>query len=394
MVYRFSKKLQRESRNMILEVADRGKSIPGFISFAVGNPAQDSIPVELLQECAAEVFAENPMAILQYGPSSGEPALHDWLHDWLVNQKGLPAGDNRVVLLSGSGKGLGLVPRTLCAEGDEAFCDEFCFPNATNGILNVGAVPVGIPMDDQGMIPEALEEKAKSGKGKFVYLIPNFHNPMGITLPLQRRKDLYEVAAKYDLIIYEDDPYGEIRFAGEEVPSLKSMDTDGRVIYAGSFSKTLSSGLRVGFLYAAEELARKISSIKDADGQEPIFNQRIIARSLAKMDYRQHLQNISQIYGNKCRLMVDGLQKHCSERCKILVPEGGMFVWVEIPKDVDIEAVNEAAIHAGIGVVKSAAFAVDPNRPGHAFRLNFSALPDDKITQGVEIFGRVTRQFC
>lgn len=394
MTYRFPGKIDGNTKNLILEVAEKGRGIPGFISFAMGNPARESIPADLLRRCAAEVFEEDPIGLLQYGPSAGDPSLIAWIQDRMVQKKGFPAGGNRVMLLSGSGKGLGLMPRTLCAEGDEAYCDAFCFPNATASMKNVGAVPVGIPMDDQGMIPEALEERARSGKGKYIYLIPNFHNPMGMTLPLQRRQDLYEVAAKYDLLIYEDDPYGEIRFAGEEIPAFKSMDRDGRVVYAGSFSKSLSAGLRVGWLYAEEELIRRFSVVKTADGQEPLLNQRIIAKCLGSMDFDRHLDAVRQIYGRKCRLMAEGLKTFCSPRCKVLVPEGGMFIWVTLPEDVDVDAVSDAVIQAGVGVVKSQAFAVDPGCPGHALRLNFSALPDEQIERGVEIFGRVTREFC
>lgn len=394
MNYRIPEKLNRNTRNLILEVVEKGRTIPGFISLAMGNPAEETIPAALIQECAAEVFAEDPIALLQYGPMVGDADLIRWVKDRMVNAKGCAAEGNQVILLAGSGKGLGLMPRTLCDVGDEAYCDAFCFPNAPASIRNVGAKAIGIPGDDQGMIPEALEERAKSGKGKYIYLIPNFHNPMGITIPLQRRKDLYEVAAKYDLMIYEDDPYGEIRFAGEPVPSFKSMDTDGRVVYAGSFSKSLSAGLRAGFLYAPDGLAKKLAAVKVADGQEPLLNQKIVSRCLSKLDFDEYLKSVSQVYGRKCSLMARSLEEHCSKRCRILVPEGGMFIWVEMPEDVDIDAVSDAAISAGVGVVKSAAFAVDESNPGHAFRLNFSALPDDKIVQGVEIFGRVTREFC
>ena len=143
-----------------------------------------------------------------------------------------------------------------------------------------------------------------------------------------------------------------------------------------------------------DELVQKIAKIKNADGQDPIFNQKIIERCLSKMDFDEHLKKISQIYGRKCHLMVEGLKKSCSPKCKILEPEGGMFVWVTIPEEVDINALSDAVIAASVGVVKSEAFAVDANQPGHAFRLNFSASLDDMIVRGTEIFGQITREFC
>lgn len=392
--YRIPERLNRDTRNLILEVVERGRKIPGFISFAMGNPAEETIPVELIRGCVEEVFAEDPVGLLQYGPMAGDQNLAQWIKKRLVEEKGCPEEGNQVILLSGSGKGLSLMPRTMCEEGDEVFCDEFCFPNGPASVLNTGAKVVGIAGDHYGMLPESLEEKAKSGKGKYIYLIPNFHNPMGITIPLERRKAIYEIARKYDLLIYEDDPYGEIRFTGEPVPSFKSMDTDGRVVYAGSFSKTLSAGLRSGFLYAPNELAKKIAGVKVADGQEPLMNQRIIARCLSKIDYNEHLENVSRVYGRKCKIMADGLREICPDNWRILVPEGGMFIWVELPDEISVDAFSDAAIEAGVGVVKSAAFAVDPNHPGNALRLNYSALPDEKIQRGIEILGKTIKDFC
>lgn len=229
------------------------------------NTNEEGLAVELLRKAMLEAFDENPMGVLQYGPMTGDPKLVEWIRKRMVSAKNAPDEGYMPLELVGSGKGLGLIARTLLGEGDRAFCDEFTFPNGFNSMKNIGAEAVGIPMDDQGMIPEALEKEASKGKGKYVYLIPNFQNPTGITIPLQRRKDLLEVARKYDLIIYEDDPYGDIRFEGEEVPTLISLDPDGRVIYAGSFSKTLSAGIRSGYLYGKKEVIEKISLVKSAD---------------------------------------------------------------------------------------------------------------------------------
>lgn len=394
MEFQFPKKVTGSQGSLIRDIAEKGKTIPEFVSFAIGNPAKESIPTELLQECVSEIFTEDPMAVFQYGPMVGEASLAAWIKNRVVTTKGCAAENNKVLLLAGSGKALGLVPRTLLDNGDEAYCDAYTFPNSFNSIKNVGGVPVAIPMDEQGMIPEALEKAAQSGKGKYVYLIPNFQNPTGATMPLSRRKELYDVACKYNLIIYEDDPYGEIRFKGEQVPTIKSIDTENRVLYVGSFSKTLSAGLRVGFVYGPDAVIQIMGKVKSADGQDPVYNQKIIMRCLEKMDYDEHLKKISQIYGAKCKLMLDGLKEHCSKAVNIIEPEGGMFIWVNIPEQIDINAMSDAALAAGVGVVKSEAFATDGNKPGHGFRLNFSAPTDEAIVKGTRIFGEITKQFC
>lgn len=392
MEYCFPEKVREEKKSLIREVAERGSKIPGFVSLALGNPASECIPVDILKQAAEEVFTDDPMSVLQYGPLSGCEKLREWIKNDVVSRKGGVEEGNTVLMLTGSGKALGYVSRTLCGEGDEVFVDEFSYPNAINSMKYVGANVVGIPMDDKGMIPEALEEAAKSGKGTWIYLIPNFQNPTGLTMPLERRKEIYEVARKYNLVIYEDDPYGDIQFDGEPIPVMKSFDIDGRVLYAGSFSKTLSAGLRVGYLYGDQRLINKIASVKNADGQDPIYNQKIVARALELIDFPAHIKMIREAYGRKCHQMIDCLKKYCSDKVEILVPQGGMFIWVTIPEDVDAEAFNDAVINAGVGVVKSAAFATTKNK-GHAFRLNFSAQTEKSIEEGTQIFGEISKKF-
>lgn len=394
MAYRLAKKLPEGQRNIILEVVAKSMKKPGCISFAMGSPAVDSIPVELLQQCTEEVFRENPLAVLQYGPMAGDAKLAEWIKNRVCSAKGASSENNMVVLLTGSGKALGLVPRTLCDEGDEVYVDALTFPNSYNSALNVGAKPIGILMDEDGMLPEALEKAAMSGKGKYIYVIPNFQNPTGRTMSLERRKAIYAIAQKYQLLIYEDDPYGDIRFTGEEVPSFKSIDVDNIVLYVGSFSKTLSAGLRVGYIYGPTPVMQKLMAVKTGDGQDPLFNQLIIRKCLEKMDFEEHLAKIREIYGRKARLMAETLASSCAKSCRVEMPEGGMFAWVNIPEQVDIDAVAEAALEKGVAVVKSEAFAVDAKQAGHAFRLNFSAPTDEAIVKGCRLFGEVTQEFC
>lgn len=394
MKYRFPDKVSVNRTSLIREVADRGKTIPGFISLALGSPAPECVPIELLRSCAAQVLEEDPMSVLQYGPLEGDVWLRDWVMKWMKERKGCAPEGNRVLMLTGSGKGLALIPRTLCQEGDEVYCDDITYPNAVNCMKFAGCRTVAIETDNEGMIPSSLEKAVQSGRGKWIYLIPNFQNPTGKTMSLQRRKEIYEVAVRNSLIIYEDDPYGDIRFTGEDIPTFKSFDQEGVVIYAGSFSKTLSAGLRVGYLYGSQELIGKIAAVKHADGQDPIYSQKIVSKALQQIDFDAHIKSLREVYARKCDLMARILEESCSGKCRILKPEGGMFLWIEIPKNVDIDVLCDAAIERGVGIVKSAAFAVEDDRTGHGIRLNFSAPSEENIRKGSQILGTVIAEYC
>lgn len=393
MEYPYPEKVQIELKSLIRAVTEKGSEIPGFISFALGSPAPECIPIEVLRQAYMDVFDQETMSVLAYGPQIGDHALRRWIQNYMTTRQHCRGEGSDVVMLTGSGRGLGLIPRTLCNDGDEVYLDLFTYPNATYAAHYHGAVPVAIEGDDDGMLPDKLEAAARSGKGKYIYLIPNFQNPSGRTMSLERRKEIYEVAKKYHLVIYEDDPYGEIRFAGEDIPSFKSFDSDDLVLYAGSFSKILSAGLRVGYLFGPENMTRKLTAVKNSDGQEPLYNQKIIMRALELIDLEQHIQFLRETYGRKCQLMSEVLHATCSSRCRILVPQGGMFLWIEIPEEVDMDVLSDAMISAGVGPVKSAAFTSDLSIPGHAFRLNYSAPSETDIEKGAAIFGSVTRQF-
>lgn len=394
MTFPYPEKTQLELKSLIRAVTERGASIPGFISFALGSPAPECIPVDLMRQAYLDVFDQDPLSVLAYGPQIGDVRLRNWIMEYMASRQNCPPDGQDVVMLTGSGQGLRLAPHTLCGDGDEVYLDLFTYPNATYAAHYLGAKPIAIEGDDNGMLPEKLDEAARSKKGKLIYLIPNFQNPTGRTMPLERRKEIYEVAKKYHLAIYEDDPYGEIRFSGSPIPSFKSFDTEDLVIYSGSFSKILSAGLRVGYLFGPAEMMKKITAVKNTDGQAPLYNQKIIYRALELIDLDAHIHQLRETYGLKCRLMEQALKENCSSRCRILVPDGGMFMWVEVPETVDIDAMSDAMIEAGVGPVKSAAFTSDLSRPGHAFRLNYSAPSEKDIEKGASIFGQVTRQFC
>ena len=380
--------------NFIRKVFERGAGIPGFISFGIGNPASEAIPVEQIQEAFDHVVHTNPIEILQYGPMAGDAHLAEQTVERLVKVRHMPTEGQQILISIGAGQDLGLVPRTLCEPGDEVFMDAYSFTSGINAVRNVGAEAVGIAMDDFGMIPEALEEAAKKGKGKYIYLIPNFQNPTGITIPLERRKAIYAIAAKYNLFIYEDDPYGEIRFNDTIVPTFKEMDVDNRVIYAGSYSKTLSAGLRVGFLYGPKQAIDAIQALKNnQDGQMPLVTQRVISRLLDVIDYDAQIKKVSTVYKEKADLMMATLRAHGSDKVHFVEPTGGMFLWLTMPDGVDCDAFFEACMEHKVGIVPGAAIAADGVPAGQSFRFSFTFPSKEQIVEGMTIVAQLTKSF-
>lgn len=395
MNYNLPDKTQNAGHNTIRATMMKAATVPNCISFGIGNPAPEAIPSNQIVEAISEIIASNPMRIFQYGMGRGYQPLLDFTEKHLVEDLGINPEGNMLSILSGSGHGLGLIPRTICNEGDIVFADEFTFPNGVAAARNAGCIVKSVKMDSEGMIPSELEKVAKEGKGRYIYLIPNFQNPTGLTMPLQRRKDIYEIAQKYDLIIYEDDPYGEIRFSGEKVPSFKSFDTDGRVIFAGSYSKVLSAGLRVGYLYANEKLLELVDAVKStSDGGTPWLTQMAVYHTLEKVDYKAYIQNICDIYGRKCKVMTDALDEYCSKKVTYKKPEGGMFLWLEIPEDADSELFFDKCLENRVCIIPAQAFQTDLSKgKNNAFRLNYTAMDDEKIIEGIKLLGEVSHTF-
>ena len=395
MSFQIPQKAQECKLSEIRAVIARGKTIPGFISLALGNPAKEAIPEKEIREAAAEIMKNEAMDVLQYGPALGDEELQAWIQNRLVKKKQMPGQDQMVLITSGASQALGLIARAFTEPGDEVFAEAFSYPSALNAVRCAGAKIRGIAVDEKGMMPEELEKAAQSGRGRYLYLNPTFQNPTGFTMPLDRRKEIYEVAKKYNLLILEDDPYEEIRFKGEAVPSFKSMDDAGIVLYVGSYSKTLSAGLRIGYVYGDKKYVGPLSSVKNnMDGEVPLYNQKIVLYTMQHMDYEEHLKRIRKIYGDKCRAMRETRVAECTKKVKISDPEGGMFIWVELPETTDIEQFSEKLYEHAVGAVKSGAFASDPAYPGNAFRLNYTSLPVEEMVKGARRFAEVTREVC
>lgn len=391
MNYKFSDKVLSLKPSAIREIL-KMTSQPGIISFAAGNPAPDAFPVEHIRAIASDILDRDPIAALQYSVTEGYAPLREAVKARLA-KKGVYSERDDVVITSGGQQASELTCKSFLNEGDVLAAEDPSFVGCLNAFRSYNVELRGIPMDDEGIDAALLEEQAKKGI-KVLYVIPNFQNPSGRCMSYARRKKVYELACRYDFIILEDDPYGELRFAGEDIPSIKSLDTEGRVVYAGSFSKVISPGMRVGFVCAAPEIIAKIVVCKQvSDVHTNILAQMICHRILTEYDFEAHISHLRDIYRRKYNIMAQGIRDNFSPLVKVTEPQGGLFVWATLPEGADMPAFCKAAVERTVAVVPGNAFTAQPTDPTTSFRMNFSTPTDEQLVKGCEILGTLTREF-
>lgn len=394
MQYQFSEKVSQLQPSAIREIL-KFTSVPGVISFAAGNPAPEAFPVEMIREISAQLLQENPIAVLQYGITEGYLPLRDLMKSRMQKQDNFNPDRDELIITSGAQQVMELACKSLCNPGDTLICEAPSFIGSLNAFKSYNVNLVGVPMDDDGMDPELLEQALKDNPNtKLIYLIPNFQNPTGKTTTLARRKILYALAQKYNTIILEDNPYGDLRFSGEDVPSIKSMDTDGRVIYAGSFSKILAPGIRVGYGIAPGEIISKMTVCKQvSDVQTNNFGQMLAYEFMRRVDFDAHLEKLRGIYRQKAGRMIAGMEQHFSGNITYTRPEGGLFLWCTLPEGSDMAGFCQKAVQDyKIAVVPGNAFMVSENDQTTSFRLNYSTPTDEAIDKGIAILGQFTRE--
>ncbi len=391
MNYKFSDKVLSLKPSAIREIL-KMTSQPGIISFAAGNPAPDAFPVEHIRAIASDILDRDPIAALQYSVTEGYAPLREAVKARLA-KKGVYSERDDVVITSGGQQASELTCKSFLNERDVLAAEDPSFVGCLNAFRSYNVELRGIPMDDEGIDAALLEEQAKKGI-KLLYVIPNFQNPSGRCMSYARRKKVYELACRYDFIILEDDPYGELRFAGEDIPSIKSLDTEGRVVYAGSFSKVISPGMRVGFVCAAPEIIAKIVVCKQvSDVHTNILAQMICHRILTEYDFEAHIAHLRDIYRRKYNIMAQGIRDNFSPLVKVTEPQGGLFVWATLPEGADMPAFCKAAVERTVAVVPGNAFTAQPTDPTTSFRMNFSTPTDEQLVKGCEILGTLTREF-
>lgn len=385
--FRFAKRMSHigvSAVREILKVTER----PEIISFAGGLPAPELFPVEALARAHTEVFAENGNAALQYSTTEGWQPLRKWIAERMISQ-GIETEADDILITNGSQQGIDLVAKTFLDKGDKVIVENPCYIAALQAFNAYEAEFVTLESDDDGMQVDQLERAIQESNPKLIYLVADFHNPKGTTLALERRKKLVELSGRYRVPILEDNPYGELRYRGERLPTLASLDREGLVIHLSTFSKTLSPGLRIGWVVAASEIIRELTVCKQAaDLHTSTIAQRATARALETFDYDSHIAGLCRVYGERCETMISAIEEHFPAETRWTRPQGGLFLWVELPEHVNGSKLLDAALQERVAFVPGAPFFAQEARENF-IRLNFSNSKPAKIIEGIARLGKV-----
>ncbi len=363
---------------------------PGIISFAGGSPDSSLFPNEELSEIADRILKEQGALALQYGVTEGYTPLREWVIDRLTNQGIIKESDDTIIVTGGQ-QGIDLAAKSLLNAGDGIICEEPSFIGGLNCYRSYNAELYGVEVESDGINIEKLEETLKAHPNvKILYTIATFQNPSGITMSLQKRKKVLELAEKYNIIIFEDNPYGELRFSGEAVPTIKSLDDTGRVVYFGSFSKILAPGLRIGFASGAPELIAKMTICKQVqDVHTPVLTQMIAHEFVTKYSIDEHIKKISKVYGEKCKYMIELMDKYFPSCVEHTNPDGGLFLFCTMPDGIDSKELLLKAIEKNVAFVPGATTMLDTTKTYSSFRLNYSMASFEQIEKGIKILAEV-----
>lgn len=364
---------------------------PSVISLAGGNPAPELFPHKELADIAAEMLREQPVTALQYGITEGYTPLREAVKERLGSVEGIGRRDDEVIVVSGGQQGIELVTKCLVNEGDTVIVEQPSFIGATNAFRSYNAHLVGIPVESDGMNLDILEKAIAENKNiRFIYTIPTFQNPMGVTMSMEKRRKLYEIAQKNGILILEDNPYGELTFDGTKTPTIKSMDTDGIVMYSGSFSKILAPGLRLGFLCAPRDIVQKVVIAKQvSDVHTPMLPQLLATEYMKRYDLNALIAKMRQTYAHKCSTMLNAMDEYFPADITYTRPGGGLFIWCDLGHGLDTLALSGAAIAEKVVYVPGNTFMVDMDQPCSALRLNYSTMSDERIVEGIKRLGKV-----
>lgn len=385
--FKYSKRVPADGTDAVGAILQAAAD-PKIISFAGGLPAPELFPVKEMKAAVDKVFEEHGQEAMQYGAAKGVTALREVIQQHVKEKEDVDSELDNVLVTTGSEQALDLVGKAFVDPGDTVLVEQPTYLCALDVFRSYGANFASVEMDEDGMKMDALEEALKANPNtKLIYTVPNFQNPTGRTMTEERRKQLAELAEKYDVYVLEDNPYGEIRFAGQHVPAVKSFDKSGHVLYMSTFSKTLAPGFRLGWLVADEDVVNKLTVLKQsADLHTDNLAQFAVAQFFADNDVDAHVKEISTLYGKRKDLMLEGIKKYFPEGVKYTDPEGGMFLWVEVPGVDDTVELFKECLEHDVAFVPGDPFFAGEVQPG-AFRLNYSNMKEDQIEVGLKRLG-------
>jgi 2-aminoadipate transaminase len=360
-------------------------SRPEVVSLAGGMPNLAALPLDALAAEVADLVAREGQVALQYGSAQGVPALREQICE-VMALEGIRADPDDVVVTVGSQMALDLVTRIYCDPGDVVLAEGPSYVGALGSFAAYQARVVHVAMDEHGLVPELLRDAlgslaAEGITPKFLYTIPNFHNPAGVTLAVERRAEVLEICATYGVAVVEDNPYGLLGFSSRTYPALRSMDRD--VVYLGSFSKTFASGLRVGWALVPPAVRdRLVLAAESATLCPPSFTQMLVSRYLTAHDWRSQIKTYTEVYRDRRDAMLEALETHMPEGCTWNVPDGGFYVWLTVPDGVDTKAMLPRAVTARVAYASGTGFYAD-GFGSRQLRLSYCYPTPARITEGV-----------
>lgn len=385
----FAQTLQASDIAELLALTEK----PEVISFAGGLPAPELFPIEEMKKVDEAIYNEEGRKAVQYGTTEGYVPLREEICKRMKDKFFVDCKPEDVVVTTGSQQALFILAQILVDKDQTILMESPSYMGAIMAFDPVGPKYTEVPTDDQGIVPEELEKiLAADDSIRMIYVIPEFQNPTGITWPVERRKAFMDIVNKYDVVVLEDDPYGEIRYDIEKLPSLKSMDTQGKVVFLGSFSKIFMPGLRLGWIVANPEIIDKFVKFKQAvDLGTSTFGQRQAAYFLKMFDMEAHIAKITALYAKRRDLMYQSMEKYFPEGVTFTYPKGGLFTWVTLPEGMDAKELMPKCLAKDVAYVPGGIFYPNGGNANH-FRLNYSNMPEDRIVEGIRRLGDVLKE--
>lgn len=366
---------------------------PHIISFAGGLPAPELFPVADIKAAMDAVLDEQGQVALQYGQTEGWAPLRKQIAERMAAKNAIHTDPDNIILTAGSQQGLDFCGKLFLNPGDVVVLESPSYLGAINALNAYQPNFVEVPTDDNGMIMEELDKILSATENvKLIYVIPDFQNPSGRTWPLERRKQFMEIIKKHGIPAIEDNPYGDLRFKGEYQPALKSLDTEGLIIYMGTFSKILAPGFRVGWTCASEEIVGKLNLIaQGAVLQTSTITAMVISKYLEMFDIDKHVEKIREVYKHRCQLMIQTMKENFPPEAKFTDPDGGLFTWVELPPHVNTRDLAAKALEKGVAFVPGDGF-YPSGETKCCMRLNYSCMPDERIVEGIKRLAEVIKE--